>query len=146
MKYLIRASLGLIFLAACSGTKVPKDIIQRDDMVSFLVDVQLAEGYIFSFLQDSLSLTQQSEALEKKSENGVVKAHIKQKQDSLSQQIKMLRQRVDNFYVNVYKKHHVSDAQFNKSLQYYSNDLELLDSIYTLVNINLKQMNKAYNK
>ncbi len=45
-----------VFLAACSGSKVPPGIISQDDMAGVLTDVHIADGSLYSLSQvpDSL--------------------------------------------------------------------------------------------
>ena len=46
----------LIFLAACSGNKVPNGIIAQDKMTNLLTDIHIVDGSIYSVMQlpDSL--------------------------------------------------------------------------------------------
>jgi predicted nucleotidyltransferase len=51
-----------------------------------------------------------------------------------------------NYYATVYKKHNISKPRFDKSLKYYSAQPELLDSMYSKVEIILKKKEERLNK
>lgn len=131
MKRLVLFFIGSIFFTSC-GEQMPKGIIKRDAMISLLVDIQLAEANAFTFLQDSIRLSHQSGSIKQ----GV---YAKKQVDSLQKQIINSRQRVDYFYAWVYKKHHTTHAQFNKSLNYYSKNPGLLEGMYAEVGTQLEE-------
>lgn len=155
MKRLVPFFLTLIFLIACRRNKVPDGILQRNEMVSVLIDVHLVGGYLFSFAQDSAILVQQSENLKRQKTflkpGGV---HFKQQSDSLkrlsdrleqqadSVKAQSVKQQADIFYNAVYKKHHTSKIQFEESLRYYSKQPKLLDYMYGQVSLDLEKKQK----
>ena len=148
MKRLVPFFLTLIFLIACRRNKVPDGILQRNEMVSVLIDVHLVGGYLFSFAQDSASLVQQSENLKRQKTflkpGGI---HFKQQSDRLEQQVdsvkaQSVKQQADIFYNAVYKKHHTSKTQFEESLRYYSKQPKLLDDMYSQVSLDLEKKQK----
>ncbi len=155
MTRLVPFFLILIFAVSCSQNSVPDGILQRDSMVSVLVDIHLVEGCLFSFAQDSIHLVQQSENVKQyrkflKPEG----AHFKHQNDSLrrlsdrlEQQVdsskkQSLKQQADILYRVVYEKHHTNKAQFDESLRYYCQSPKLLDSIYGQVNVDLEKKRK----
>lgn len=155
MKRLVPSFLVLIFLVGCNRNKVPDGILQRDEMVSVLVDIHLVDGFLFSWAQDSMSAAQQLENIKRQRE--ALKqggTHFKQQRDSLNrlsdrwgQQVDSLnkqssQQQADIFYNTVYKKHHTSKAQFKESLRYYSKQPNLLDSMYSQVSADLEKKYK----
>lgn len=155
MKRLVPFFLALIFLLACRRGKAPDGILQRNEMVSVLIDVHLVGGYLFSFAQDSASLVHQSENL--KQQRRLLKSggiHFKQQSDSLkrlsnrlekqvdSLKAQSVKQQADIFYNAVYKKHHTNKAQFEESLRYYSKQPKLLDNMYDQVSRDLERKQK----
>ena len=51
-----------------------------------------------------------------------------------------------NYYATVYKKHKISKSRFEESLKYYSMQPELLDSMYSKVQIILNKKEERLNK
>ena len=51
-----------------------------------------------------------------------------------------------NYYAAVYKKHKISKSRFEESLKYYSMQPELLDSMYSKVQIILNKKEETLNK
>lgn len=143
MKCLVLFFTGLIFLVSCSDKQLPQDVIPRDAMVSLLVDVQLAESYVFSFLQDSIQLRQKNNNIQGQ---GVVfgAKDTKKVTDSVDQKIVRLRQQLNDFYTSVYTKHHINKSQFETSLKYYSKDPKLMDEMYVEVSESLKEKMKEF--
>lgn len=112
MKKILIILLTLFSLASCYNTyheeilDAPEDLIQRDSMVSILVDVELAES-----------------ALRQKQNFGHEISEAK-----------------EAYFVAIFKKHNVSKEQFDRSLAFYKQDLESINSIYEDVITDLSKL------
>ncbi len=114
----------IVFLESCNAPTVridvPEDMkkpyISEDTLVSLLVDIHLADGYLASNQKEFI--------------NHLKKIGIYKKEEGIK-----------DFYASVFKKHGVKNPDFYKTLEYYSFHQDELLKIYERVldSLNIKK-------
>jgi hypothetical protein len=91
----------LFIILGCSGNikKLPEGIMTKDQMVAYLIDLQLTEAKI---------------------------ASLKLPEDT----VKLFYDQVEK---ELYKRHHISDSTYLKSISYYLYDVKGIEEIYSAV-------------
>ena len=111
-KYIILFFLGLLFCTACSNGGIPKDVLDKPQMLSLLTDVHIIDGELYNVAQQPDSLYKFG----------------------------------TNKYKAVFKKHHTNDAQFRKSLEYYTRQPEVIQDIYDTLTVIIQRKIDSTNK
>ncbi|MCQ2298081.1 MAG: DUF4296 domain-containing protein [Bacteroidales bacterium] len=103
---IIAAALGLAF-ASCGNNDLPNGVMTKDEMVDFLSEAYLLEGFY---------------AIESNNQPERVSYEVKASYDALL------------------KEHHITDADFKASMNYYSQHLDQYEEIHGEVISRLESM------